>query len=229
MTDKELMQACINEYDGEYGKVRKVYDLRKKFKKDHVQGSFGWIDGEPGTIYINFCGSKELLDWWDNFKFWKKNFWTEKQWKKIIPYECMESKIKVHAGFIGQWKQVRSIIHEEIQKYNKIIVTGHSLGGAIANLCVLDIQYFNPDKELSVITFGAPDVGNKYFVKSFNKRIKNSKQYINGDDIVTKVPPWLFGYRKVIKVIKIGVSHWYFKISGTHLDHYPRKYIKNMS
>jgi len=37
MTDKELMQACINEYDGECGKVRKVYDLRKKFKKDHAK------------------------------------------------------------------------------------------------------------------------------------------------------------------------------------------------
>ena len=48
-----------------------------------------------------------------------------------------------------------------------IWVTGHSLGGAIANLAAVEIkQTFG--KEITLYTFEAPRVGNKYFAKFFN-------------------------------------------------------------
>ena len=60
----------------------------------------------------------------------------------------------------------------EDKKALEIIVTGHSLGGALAVLCALDFRldpFLNDEKtmerskSIKVITFGAPKVGDDEF------------------------------------------------------------------
>lgn len=85
-------------------------------------------DGE--TLYILFQGSSQKVDWLQNFNFPKK------------PYKDMEIPYRVHGGFLKCWKQVEDIIIEKIQekendiyKFNRIIVSGYSHGGALAQFC----------------------------------------------------------------------------------------------
>ena len=106
----------------------------------------------------------------------------------------------------------------------KVLVSGHSLGGALASLCALDIQYNILDKcalsiEIVCVTFGCPKVGNKYFVKSFNKRIPNYYNFRNGWDLICVLPP-LPWFKKNAKYIYIGKKKWYNCIK----DHYPHRY-----
>jgi predicted lipase len=132
-------------------------------------------------------------------------------WKKVIPYGNARSKIRVHYGFLRSYKSVRETIHtivEETIAHNNptipVITIGHSLGGALANLCALDLQYqFSEGKFKHIsryvksMTVGSPRVGNGAFVKSYNKRVPHTYRFDGTRDIVTRLPPWLFGFRHV--------------------------------
>lgn len=83
-------------------------------------------------------------------------------------------QMKIHTGFLKQYLAVRQQLLEFFTKENlcendEIVITGHSLGGALASLAALDI--FNICKETGaraqVVTFGAPRVGNHQFVGKF--------------------------------------------------------------
>ena len=212
-------QACINTYKGQHGKVKKVFDNPIEFSSGDVSGHYAIVDD---TIYIVYQGSHGRSDWMDNLKFWKKEV------KKVKPYGNADSDIEVHAGFMEQYKQIRDIIHVIVKSNNRseIIVTGHSLGGAIACLCSVDINYCFPDKFISCVTFGSPRVGNKAFADSFNKRVPNSWRYVNGDDIVPKVPMVIMFYYHVDKLVNIGKKKFYKILSWE--DHEPERYLKNI-
>jgi len=209
-------QACVNTYGGKYGKVKKVFDLTVEFDIKDVQGHTG-IKGD--TLYIVFQGSQGLQDWLDNFKFWQKDV------RKIAPYGNKESKIRVHAGHIRQYKQVRKYIHGIIKAATpaRIVCTGHSKGGALAKLCAVDIEY-NFKVMPDCVVEGCPKVGNKAFQESFDRRIKNCLRIENGDDVVCKVPIW--GYEHAGKKRQIGKKKWY-KLYST-ADHYPDAYLRNI-
>lgn len=118
-----------------------------------------------------------------------------------VPYPDVmpDSPVKVHRGFITAWHGVREkvlklLADPETRQVFQLVCTGHSLGGALAQLCALDIQY-NLGVAPEVVTFGGPRVGNAAFVESYTRRIPHTTRYVNGRDLVPHLPPWLLGYR----------------------------------
>jgi len=233
------IQSCINSYKGKHGKV-------VEWMFDQTASEFGvekgvewYLSYLEDTVYITFRGSDGTADWLDNFKFFKKPVKSIKYNKKTIPYEGISSKIKVHSGFVKQYKSVRQNILDNVRVkrragFKKVIVTGHSLGGALATICSLDLQYNIPDIEVVCIPFASPRVGNRHFVKSFKKRIPACYSFIYKNDIVCKVPMYILGYRPVPKIIRLGGKNkWWHRILrpitrniGNPLDHYPELYLK---
>lgn len=75
----------------------------------------------------------------------------------------------MHKGFYKAYNEsaeaFKHLVENLLQNYDEsvsIIVTGHSLGGALAVLCSLDLKNsFN--RNIYVYTFGQPRVGNKKF------------------------------------------------------------------
>lgn len=71
-----------------------------------------------------------------------------------------------------------------------ILVTGHSLGGAIATLCAVDIAYRMPDLadkiDLHCYTFGCPRTGNRAFARLQNRLVPSTWHVINSDDAVVQ-------------------------------------------
>ncbi len=49
----------------------------------------------------------------------------------------------------------------------KLYITGISLGGGLAVLSYIDINYLNIFEDVRVVTFGAPRVGNKKWAAYF--------------------------------------------------------------
>jgi Lipase (class 3) len=95
----------------------------------------------------------------------------------------------VHRGFHRSWETVKrevlgkveSLVQECRNDDNsfklpvKIIVCGHSLGGAIATLAACDIASQQPDvNQLSCYVFGCPRVGDQHFVDMYNKKVRAS-------------------------------------------------------
>lgn len=149
--------------------------------------------------------------------------------RKVIPYGNYKSKIRVHAGFISAYKnteirqKILSIINGEIKN---ISITGHSLGAALAALCAVDLGYHDASRNIEVVLFGSPRVGNRAFAVSYNKRLPNTMRFENGNDLVTKLPFKLLGYQHVKKCFHIGAPRIFGFFS--YRDHSLYEYFKNL-
>ncbi|GHV18616.1 hypothetical protein FACS189425_07730 [Clostridia bacterium] len=156
-----------------------------------------YIGQKNDVLIVAFRGTDSLQDLATDLDFWAKH----------VPYDNPDSKIRVHSGFIKAYKSdcVRARIHKFVDNsVNTIYVTGHSYGAALALLCALDLQYNYPEKYYEVTVFGCPRVGNRAFVKSYNKRLIKTIRFENGNDVVTKIPPALFGFKHAGVRIHLG-------------------------
>jgi hypothetical protein len=69
------------------------------------------------------------------------------------------------------------------------VVTGHSLGGALTTLFVMENDSKRKFDIITLCTFASPRVGNMQFVHLFNKLPVNSWRIVNTRDVVPKLPP----------------------------------------
>lgn len=190
---------------GEYqplDKDEKVYKYNSQ--KTGVQYSVR-IQGD--TVKIIFRGTDSFMDVMTDLKFWRKT----------IPYGNYQSKIKVHHGFINAYKceDIRNEIHTFITKdIEKIKITGHSYGAALACLCATDLQYNFPEKDYEVALFGCPRLGNSAFRKSYNKRLFKTVRVENGNDIVSKVPFAWMGFRHIGTRLHVGCPRLFLIVSA---------------
>lgn len=159
------------------------------------------------NLIISFRGTQQIKDLLTDFN----------AWQQVIPYGNYHSKIRVHAGVLSAYKSVRGTILEHVSsnKHNidDIYITGHSLGGALAIFCAVDIQY-NYNLKPIVYISGNPAVGNKEFVRSYNKRVPDTIRTYLKKDIVPKLPPWWFqlkygGYSHVDHPNPIGPNNFW--------------------
>ena len=133
---------------------------------------------------------------------------------------------RVHRGFALAYRPMRPLLRKAVQrllqqsKYERIIVTGHSLGGALATLCAFDLarlcnasakthhQASRSAKaaEICLFTFGSPRVGNGTFVKEFDGLVGRSFRFVNDRDIVPTGPYTVMGFRHVSKLVSLSES-----------------------
>ena len=196
----KMLEYSSESYNNMQSELDGVFLYIINDKKTDVQC---YIRIHSKNLYIVFRGTDSYKDWLTDLQFWKKT----------LPYGNKSSKIRVHSGFINAYrsKEVRGKIHNFVTgEINKIIVAGHSYGAALATLCALDLQYNFPKKDYEVFLFGSPRVGNKAFRDSYNKRLFKTFRVSNGNDIITKIPLAIMGYRHVGINLHIG----FFRIPG---------------
>jgi triacylglycerol lipase len=141
----------------------------------------GYVD-----IAIVFRGTEQkITDWLTDFN----------AFHMVVPYNNEASDIRVHGGLLNAYKSVRDKIHKYIQSIKErvgiIYVIGHSLGGGLATLCAVDMQYNYKSISGPVVcyTYGALKVGNKAFVDSYNTRVPETYRIYMRTDLVPLMPP----------------------------------------
>ncbi|MCU0549288.1 MAG: lipase family protein [Leptolyngbya sp. Prado105] len=197
------------------------------------------ILSDGAAAMIVFRGSDSSEDWETDFNTrleraqFDQNVIKEfivNQREKIYPYASKNSsKALIHKGFATAYFTVRDQIHDYIQNHEvtSVVTTGHSLGGALATLCAVDIQYnFSNKVTIESYTYGAPAVGNDGFRDSYNERVPNSYRIVNGMDLVAELPRWWQGYRAVDQEIRIGRRFSLNFISQRFRDHAIDLYIE---
>lgn len=109
----------------------------------------------------------------------------------LLSFVC--TGCKVHAGFLTAWREPRTKVLAAIKaaqtKYPsyKLIVTGHSLGGAVATLAAADLRSQGIPADL--FTYGSPRVGNKEFAEFVSKQTGVTARVTHTSDPVPRLPP----------------------------------------
>lgn len=160
------------------------------------------------TIYFEWSNGK--TDWINNFDFPAK------------PYRKMDNLWFCHRGFLKVWKSIEPCLADVIKDISveEIEIIGYSHGGAIAQLCYEYVKFNRADVKVTGYGFGAPRVVWGFAKKPVKRRFEDFVVVRNGNDIVTHLPPVIFGFRHIAKVCKVGESEGLIK------DHYPEKYIE---
>jgi hypothetical protein len=183
--------------------------LQAEYTHLEETASFAY-EREGDTLYLYFEKSNGKTDWKNNFDFPAK------------PYRQMEHKWYAHRGFLKVWKVIEPHLKPQIcnPTVRRIIIGGYSHGAAIALLCHEYCKYNRPDADVSGYGFGAPRVLWGFIRKAVKKRFEGFTVIRNGCDIVTHVPPALFGYRHVGTMIKIGRGKGYNLVASHYAHNY---------
>ncbi|KAH7298402.1 hypothetical protein KP509_25G041800 [Ceratopteris richardii] len=78
-----------------------------------------------------------------------------------------------------------------------VYVTGHSMGGALAAFCSLDLVANHGIQNIRTVTFGQPRIGNIVFAEFFNSLVPQTYRMTHEHDMVPHLPPYysLFPHR----------------------------------
>lgn len=133
------------------------------------------------------------------------------------PYLCVPNYGRVHEGFQNVYFSIRDSVIETCKNlngsYNKIVLTGHSLGAAVSELSAPDLLYQHFDVPLEVINFAAPRVGKADFCSNFDRDISVCYRIVNRWDGVPRLPAMWNGYRHVGTAVNVNGG---FTINALH-------------
>ena len=149
-----------------------------------------FIASTVDAVLVAFRGTESLGDWLGNLNVLSTT----------RPYGV------VHRGFLSAFQVVESRLRALIQGLGgrKIVLTGHSLGGALATIAAAEWQGQFPIS--GIYTYGQPAVGKGEFTHHIARYYGESFfRFVNDDDIVPQVPP---SYEHVGKLI-------HFKSNGS--------------
>jgi pimeloyl-ACP methyl ester carboxylesterase len=115
-----------------------------------------------------------------------------------VPFE--EGVGKVHKGFYGAFQAISDFVRSYLGRFyvdQKIIICGHSLGGAIALLLAEALRRSTTHTyNILLYTYGAPRAGDSTFVKGATDLVHH--RMVNHNDPVPGVPaPWMDANWKV--------------------------------
>ena len=125
------------------------------------------------NVLIAFRGTKELRDWLTNLNI----------------FSDLKDYGSVHRGFYYGFDDVKKLLKKELKHLspNTVLLTGHSLGGALATIAAAEWNGIYPIT--GIYTYGQPAVGKRDFSTFFSSYYGNEFfRFVNDDDIVTRVP-----------------------------------------
>ena len=128
-----------------------------------------------GHTILAVEGTNETTDWVTNLKFLIKRD------------DC-------HRGFKNNANRTLAqlvVAYEGLNPERKLVIAGHSLGGATATL-IADLLWESGNKNIALVTAGSPRPGGRNLKRRLNGL--EHHRFVHGNDIVPGTPPWIFGY-----------------------------------
>lgn len=146
-----------------------------------------YVVSTASAVLVSFRGTAGVQDWL----------------RDLTVFSLDTDYGSVHNGFYHGFKQVSAELESVMQSVyahsKKVILTGHSLGGALATVAAA--EWVDQYPISAVYTFGQPAVGKGDFPAHMSQLSGRFFRIVNDDDIVTKVPPT---YKHLDKLKKLG-------------------------
>ena len=187
-----------------------ISEFENTIKSDDT--GFIAIDDVHKVIVLSFRGSRSKKNWFINFNF------------AMDPTDLCTG-CNVHKGYWSAWKEARPVvipkIQEAVDKYPDygLVVTGHSLGAAVATLAAAHIRKLDshlanitelasalpPPTYLSITphansftyqyTFGSPRIGDETTAVFLTSQSSKSFRITASNDPVPRIPGVILGYK----------------------------------
>lgn len=87
------------------------------------------------------------------------------------------------------------------QNMPTIFVSGHSLGGALATFCALEMKLVLGMEDVRVVTFGSPRVGNSVFADWYRETIPQNFRFTHNRDMIPSLPPTYMGFSHIAQEV----------------------------
>ncbi|WP_372661572.1 lipase family protein [Cohnella sp.] len=154
---------------------------------------FGFIIESTDHIIIAFRGTSSTTDW------------ISDAIAKQAKYKCVKDAGLSHVGISNIYYSARDQILSSLKRLSKekdLIITGHSLGGALAALCAVDVAGNSEFSNPNLYTYGAPRVGDPIFAKVFSNTVGQSYRVNNRFDVVPQLPPHIYKLPRRVKTYR---------------------------
>ncbi|KAF2197958.1 alpha/beta-hydrolase [Delitschia confertaspora ATCC 74209] len=142
-------------------------------------------DTTNNLTILSFRGSASIQNWLTNLDL------------STIPTDLCPG-CTAHSGFWSSWLESRTGVLDAIKtaaRENpgyKLIVTGHSLGGAIATLAAAELR--NSGYETALYTFGAPRIAGPKLSSFISQQPGGNYRVTHWNDPVPRLPPIPMGF-----------------------------------
>lgn len=178
-------------------------------------------DVQKRLYLVTFRGSASGTDWKLNFKTERVNYGgkTLEEMQAIASDKLDKTLPAVHSGFnsyvdtvlrtavIDEKGQLRGIfanVKNDPDAY--LLLTGHSLGGAVATLLGERLASLGlPKEKFRVITFGAPAIGNEAFAAAYGDKIKLVRITNTADPVPGSLQTFFGGYKQFGEHVKYSL------------------------
>lgn len=156
-----------------------------QFVHDPSTGTRVGIGSIGSDVYIFFSGTDSTVDWLrTNVDVATTDYPME--WMPCSKRATSGPRPRIHRGFARAYRAVRDDVHKMVSDYiverggsGRVIISGHSLGGALAMIAAPDIACMlrdigTRDPRLTVVTFGSPHAGDTAFAQLYDELVAES-------------------------------------------------------
>jgi hypothetical protein len=182
--DQVSSWTCGTHCDSVQGLQDIEYILNEQQK---LAGFVAW-DESIGAIVVSFRGTvQSITDWIHNLGALRIN--------PLAQYP----DVGVHHGFWWSWQYLKAPVLEAIQTLHQshagaeVVLTGHSLGAAIASDAALDLR-LNHGLKTSSVNFGSPRAGDADFSALMKQVVPNFWRVTHAKDVVPHAVPNNLGF-----------------------------------
>lgn len=132
---------------------------------------------QDGSVVVAFKGTATMQDVVHDLK------------TTIVPTECGG----VHKGFYKKMSRIQGTLIRSLRRayssgVRHIILTGHSLGGAVATIAACIIRTHYPSIRIGLVTFASPKVGDFSFALNVKASVNYHIRLVNENDPVPMFP-----------------------------------------
>lgn len=172
--------------------------------ENEVLDTFGFVgyNSRDNEVVLAFRGTNgaDFMNWMTNIVYYR------------VQYEDVPNT-QVHSGFYSAYSAVSSRVISNLRTLLSahptatLLITGHSLGGALATFAALDIKRkISFSNRINFYTFGSPRTGNQAFTDYVMTVFPNGgyQRVTHYTDVVVQVPPRQMGFNHA------GNEVWYY-------------------
>lgn len=108
-----------------------------------------------------------------------------------LPYPFIRQAGLTHRGFTCIYQSTRDDLIRQLARLapaKRLLITGYSLGAAVATLAALDIAVNTAFRRPSVYTYGSPRTGDPHFASRYNQLVRSSFRVFNVHDVIPTIP-----------------------------------------